>query len=109
MHKATLLKKKKGKTIVGYGAPGRGTILLNYCNLDKKYLDYIVDVSPLRSGKLMPGVHIPIYQLQKARKTPPDYFLVLAWNYAQSILEQEKDLIEKGVKFIIPFPNVHIV
>lgn len=101
--------KKKNQTIVGYGAPGRGTILLNYCNIGKNFLDYIVDVSPLRAGKLMPGVHVPIVGLQAARENPPDFFLVLAWNYALSILEQEKQLSGKGVKFIIPFPKIRIL
>lgn len=101
--------KSEGKTIVGYGAPGRGTILLNYCNIDKRYLDYIVDVSPLRSGRLMPGVHVPIYTPEKSRDNPPDYFLLLAWNYKDSILEQERDLIKKGTKFIIPFPRIEVV
>lgn len=101
--------KKAGNRIVGYGAPGRGTILLNYCSIDSKYLDYIVDVSPLRAGKLMPGVHIPIYFPEKSREIPPDYFLLLAWNYASSILEQEKKLVEKGVRFIVPFPKIRIL
>ncbi len=112
-HKVSLLNllkklKKEGSTIVGYGAPGRGAILLNYCQINENFLDYIVDVSPLRAGKLMPGVHIPIYGLEKARKNPPDYFLVLAWNYYDSIREQEKDLISKGVKFILPLPEIRI-
>ncbi len=57
----------------------------------------------------MPGVHIPIYGPEKARKSPPDYFLVLAWNYKNAILEEEEELYQKGVKFIIPFPSVHII
>lgn len=115
-HKKKLIKllndiKVENKTIVGYGAPGRGTILLNYCGIDKRYLDYIVDISPLRSGKLMPGVHIPIFEIDKARNSMKegDYFLVLAWNYYKSILKQEKDLITKGVKFIIPLPKIEVI
>lgn len=97
--------------IIGYGAPGRGTILLNYCGIDNKYLDYIVDMSPLRANKFMPGVHIPIFGVEKARNEMKegDYFLLLAWNYEKSILEQEKDLIKKGVKFIVPLPEIKIV
>ena len=107
----SLLKKikQKNKKIVGYGAPGRGTILLNYCKIGINFLDYIVDVSPLRSGMLMPGVHVPIVFPQVARKNPPDYFLLLAWNYASSIFEQEKKLVNKGVKFILPFPKIKII
>ena len=113
-HKEKLFKllkniKRSGKSIVGYGAPGRGTTLLNYCNINTNILDYIVDASPLRTGKYMPGVHIPIYNIKKGRKNPPDYFLVLAWNYLSSILEQENKLVKKGVRFIIPFPKIKII
>ena len=106
----TLLRKLKteGNTVVGYGAPGRGTILLNYCGREQDSLAYIVDISPLRVGKLMPGVHIPILSLEVARKNPPDYFLLLAWNYCESILEQEHVLRANGTKFIIPFPNIQV-
>lgn len=100
---------KRGYSIVGYGAPGRGTILLNYCAIDKEILKYIVDISPLRVGRLMPGVHIPIRHIDKARKNPPNYFLVLAWNYIDSILKQERLLRKKGVKFIVPFPKIEII
>ncbi len=100
--------KSENKKIVGYGAPGRGTILLNYAEIDNSVLDYIVDVSPLRAGKLMPGVHIPIFLPDKARQNPPDYFLVIAWNYAQSIMEQEEVLHKKGTKFIVPFPEIKV-
>lgn len=100
--------KSEGASIVGYGAPGRGTILLNYCGIDNSYLDYIVDISPLRAGRLMPGVHVQICGLDKARNNPPDYFLVLAWNYYDSIREQEQEIIKKGVKFILPLPSIRI-
>jgi SAM-dependent methyltransferase len=113
-HKKQLIKllqkiKKEGKRIVGYGAAGRATILLNYCGIDKSLLDYIVDVSPLRAGKLMPGVHIPIYTVEKIRRDNPDYILILAWNYADSIMKQEKELQKKGTHFIIPFPTIQII
>lgn len=113
-HKEKLVKllkkiKRSGKSIVGYGAPGRGTTLLNYCNIGNDILEYIVDASPLRAGKCMPGVYVPIYNLEKSRENPPDYFLVLAWNYIDSILKQEKNLRKKGIKFIIPFPKIKII
>lgn len=113
-HRKKLVKllkniKASKKTIVGYGAPGRGTTLLNYCNINNNILDYIVDSSPLRIGKYMPGVHIPIYYVNKSRKNPPNFFLVLAWNYIKSILKQEDKLKKKGVKFIVPFPKIKII
>jgi ubiquinone/menaquinone biosynthesis C-methylase UbiE len=100
--------KNSWKSIVGYGAPGRWTILLNYCNIGTDILDYIVDVSPLRKGMYMPWVHVPIVDPSVAHNSPPDYFLVLAWNYIDSILSQEKILHDQGVKFIVPFPTIHI-
>jgi methylation protein EvaC len=105
-----LLKvKSEGKSIVWYGAPGRGTILLNYCDIGEDIIDYIVDISPLRKWKLMPWVHIKIVDPSVARGNPPDYFLVLAWNYIDSLLEQEVVLREKWVKFILPFPEIRII
>ena len=101
--------KAQWKTIVWYWAPWRWTILLNYCWIDNKILDYIVDLSPLRKWMLMPWVHVEIVDPKVARDNPPDYFLVLAWNYIDSILEQEKELINKWVKFIIPFPEIKII
>jgi SAM-dependent methyltransferase len=101
--------KQQRKTIVGYGAAGRGTTLLNYCQIGKKFLDYIVDESPLRSGKLMPGVHVPIFYPEVARNNPPDFFLLIAWNYAPSILKKERLLIKRGVKFILPFPKIRLI
>ena len=100
--------KNNQKQIAGYGASGRGAMLLNFCNIGREVIDYIVDVSPLRQGKLMPGTHIPIYGTEIARKKPPDYFLVLAWNYASSIIKQEKKISQAGTKFIIPLPKISI-
>lgn len=101
--------KKEGKTIIWYGAPGRGTILLNYCEIGANILDYIVDVSPLRKWMYMPGVHIPITDPMEARNNPPDYFLVLAWNYMDSILEQEQEIYSTWTQFIVPFPTIRII
>lgn len=113
-HKKQLLSllrslKKQRKTIVGYGASGRGVILVNFCGITNDILDYVVDVSPLRQKMLMPGVHLPICSLEKSRRNRPDYFLVLAWNYIDSIIRQEKALKRKGVKFIVPFPKITII
>jgi methylation protein EvaC len=106
----TLLQSLKDawKSIVGYWAPWRWTIFLNYCEITQESLSYIVDVSPLRQWMLMPWVHIEIVDPWVARQNPPDFFLVLAWNYIDSILDQEKELVKKWVKFIVPFPKIHI-
>ncbi len=113
LHREKLMKllhklKSEWKRIVWYGAPWRWTILLNYCNITTDIVEYIVDVSPLRKWMCMPGVHTPIIDPEVSRKDPPDYFLVLAWNYLESILEQEKILHLAWTKFIVPFPDIKI-
>ena len=101
--------KVQGKKIVGYGAPAKGSTLLNYYKIDVKTLDYITDTTSIKQGRYMPGVHIPIYSPDKLQTSKPDYILLLAWNYADAILEKEKELRENGVKFIIPVPTVEII
>ncbi|MDA9865027.1 class I SAM-dependent methyltransferase, partial [Pelagibacterales bacterium] len=98
------------KRIVGYGASGRGTILLNYCNIDSKKLSYIVDESPLRAGKLMPGVKLPIFSIDyfKKDKVKVDYVLIIAWNYTDPIIKKVRK-IDKDIKFIVPFPYPYII
>jgi SAM-dependent methyltransferase len=107
----TLLKKlkKKGKKIAGYGAPAKGNTLLNYCRIGPDILDFITDTTPLKQGLLTPGTHIPIAPPEKMNEMPPDYILLLAWNYAPEILKKETALRKKGVKFIIPVPKVKII
>lgn len=101
--------KKEGKKIVGYGAPAKGNTLLNYCGINDKVLDYLIDTTPFKQGKLTPGTHIPIYSPEKLNYDVPDYLLLLAWNYAEAILKKEVVLRERGAKFIIPVPEVKIV
>ncbi|MCP6718267.1 MAG: class I SAM-dependent methyltransferase [Patescibacteria group bacterium] len=101
--------KKENKKIIGYGAPAKGNILLNYCGIDNNILEFIVDDSSLKQGLYAPGVHVPVLSTQKIKETVFDYALLLAWNYKDSILEKEKDLREQGLKFIIPVPEVKIL
>jgi methylation protein EvaC len=113
-HKKKLIKlireiKKQKKSIVAYGASGRAVTLLNYCKIDSRYLEYIVDISPLRIGKYMPGIHLPIKSPSYLHSYVPDYIFISAWSYANSIMAQEKQLIRKGVKCIIPFPEIKIL
>lgn len=108
--RSLLLKlKRENKKIVGYGAPAKGNILLNYFRIGNEILDYIVDASPLKQGLYTPSAHIPIYSPDKLKKDRPDYLLLLAWNYADFILNKERDLRKKGVKFIIPIPKIKII
>ena len=105
-----LLKfKKEGKKIAGYGAPAKGNTLLQFCDIDNKIIDYTIDTTPFKQNKYTPGTHIPIYDRDYMDKNMPDYILLLAWNYSDYILEKEKELRKKGVKFIKPIPKLEIL
>ena len=99
----------KGKRIVGYGASAKGNITLNYCRIGPETLDYIVDSIPYKHGKFTPGMHIPIYPEQKLLEDQPDYALLLAWNFADEIIEKQAEYCKRGGKFILMLPEVRIV
>ncbi len=94
--------KKQGKKIAAYGAPAKGNTLLNYFGIGPEILDYATEALPSKIGLYTPGTHIPVVNIEEARKNPPDYYLLLAWNYKDAILEKEKDFREGGGKFIVP-------
>ncbi len=94
--------KKQGKKIAGYGAPAKGNTLLNYFGIDSGILDYATEELPSKIGSYTPGTRIPIVHISDARKNPPDYFLLLAWNYKDAVLAKEKAFRDAGGKFIIP-------
>jgi SAM-dependent methyltransferase len=100
--------KQDGKRIVGYGAPGKGNTLLNYCGIRTDFLDYTVDRSPHKQGKFLPGTRIPIYAPEKIAETRPDYVLILPWNLKKEIMQQLAYVREFGSKFIVPIPEVAI-
>ena len=95
--------KKENKSIFGYGAPAKGNVLLNYCEIDTKFLDYVIDTTPLKQGKYTPGMHIPI--IAPSNLNNEDVALLLAWNYESEILLKEKIFRENGGKFLIPLPK----
>lgn len=101
--------KTKDARIAGYGAAAKGNILLNYCKIGTDILDYIIDTTPLKQGLYSPGAHIPIYPEEYYYQRPPDYFLLLAWNYAEEIIAKEYKYHEQGGKFIVPIPEPHII
>ncbi len=101
--------KAQGKRIVGYGAPAKGNTLLNYYGIGPDILEYLTDTTPLKQGLYSPGQHIPIVSPEKLLTNTPDYILLLAWNFKDAILEKEKSLLEKGVKFIVTVPNVEVI
>jgi hypothetical protein len=96
--------KGAGNSIVGYGAPGKGCILLNYCGIRSDFLDYTVDRNPHKQGYLMPGVHVPIHHPNKIKETKPDYVLILPWNLKTEIMEQLDYIRSWGGQFIVPIP-----
>ncbi len=101
--------KRAGKQIVGYGAPGKGNTLLNYCGIREDFLDYTVDRSPHKQGKFLPGTHIPIFHPDKIRETKPDYVLILPWNLREEIMRQMENIREWGGKFIVPIPQARVL
>ena len=101
--------KQEGKKIVGYGAPGKGNTLLNYCGIRTDFIDYIVDRNPYKHGKFTPGTHIPIYPTEKILETEPDYVMILPWNLKDEIVEQLSYIQEWGGKMFVPIPEVSLV
>jgi hypothetical protein len=100
--------KRAGKTIVGYGAPGKGNTLLNYCGIRQDFIDYTVDRNPYKQGKYTPGTRIPIYSPDKIKETKPDFLFLLPWNLKEEIMHQMSYIREWGGKFVIPIPEVKI-
>lgn len=101
--------KDQGKHIVGYGAPGKGNTLLNYCGIGIDILDYTVDRNPHKQGNLTPGSRIPILDPEKIRETRPDYIFILPWNLKTEIMKQLDYVREWGGKFIVPIPEPKIL
>ncbi len=100
--------KNRGRSIAGYGAPGKGNTLLNYCGIRTDFLDYTVDRNPYKHNKFTPGTHIPIYHPNTVRETKPDYLMILPWNLREEIVEQMAYIRDWGGKFIIPIPTPEI-
>jgi len=100
--------KWEGKSIAGYGAPGKGNTLLNYCGIRSDFLDYTVDRNPYKQGKFLPGTRIPILHPDKIKETKPDYVLILPWNFKEEIMEQVGYIREWGGQFVVPIPEVKI-
>jgi SAM-dependent methyltransferase len=101
--------RQKGKKIAGFAASAKGNTLLNYCGIDSNSIQYIVDETPTKQGLLTPGSHIPIVPKLTLENNPPDYLLILAWNFVEEIMEKTKQFKDKGGKYIIPIPKIEII
>ncbi len=102
--------KKQGSTIIGYGASGRGTTIMNYCGIDGRYLDYVVDDAPAKHGFFTPGTHVPIQPWDYTEKAGrPDYALLFAWSFIDEVKKRRADYLQAGGKFIVPLPIVKVV
>ncbi len=100
--------RRAGKRIAGYGAPGKGNTLLNYCGIRQDFVDYTVDRSPHKQGRYLPGSRIPILAPEHVFETRPDYLLILPWNLRDEIMEQMKGIRAWGGRFVVPIPEVRI-
>jgi SAM-dependent methyltransferase len=101
--------KRAGKRIAGYGAPGKGNTLLNYCGIRTDFIDFTVDKNPYKQGKFLPGTHIPIHAPEKLAEARPDYVLVLPWNFKDEIVKQMAHVREWGGRFVVPIPEPRVL
>jgi hypothetical protein len=101
--------RREGKRVAGYGAPGKGNTLLNYCGIRTDFLEYTVDRNPYKHGKFLPGTHIPIFAPEKIRETRPDYVLILPWNLRDEVMGQLSYIREWGGRFVVPIPTTEVL
>ena len=102
-------KKQAGKRVVGYGAPGKGNTLLNYCGVRSDLLEFTVDRSPHKQGMFLPGTRIPIYAPEKIDEARPDYILILPWNIKDEIVQQLAGAADWGGRFVAAIPEVRVL
>ena len=100
--------KDAGQTVVGYGAPGKGNTLLNYCGIRTDFVDYTVDRNPKKQGNYLPGTRIPIRHPDAIAQTRPDFVLILPWNLRNEIAAQMSFIREWGGRFVVPIPEVEV-
>jgi hypothetical protein len=100
--------KNEGRVVAGYGAPGKGNTLLNYCGIRTDLLDYTVDRNPYKDGRFTPGTHIPIFAPEKIDETRPDYVLILPWNVKDEVMTQMAHIRNWGGKFVVPIPELTV-
>jgi len=98
-----------GRRVAAYGASAKGSTLLNYCGLGREVVEFVVDRSPYKQGRLTPGQHLPIVATEELQARQPDYTLLLTWNFAEEILAQQAEYRAAGGRFILPIPEVRVM
>ena len=101
--------RKKGKTIAGYGASGRANTIIQYCGIDGRHLEYVIDDAVAKAGYYTPGSHLLIRPNTVLEESPPDYLLIFAWSYFNEIAEKCRGFMERGGRMILPLPDVLLV
>jgi hypothetical protein len=101
--------KRAGKSVVAYGAPGKGNTLLNYCGIRTDFIDYTVDRSPHKQGNFLPGSRIPVLDPSMIQQTRPDYLFILVWNLKDEVMKQMAHIREWGGRFVVPLPDVQVI
>ena len=101
--------KSQNKTIAGFGAPAKATTLMYEFELNNEIIDFIIDDNPLKQNTYTPGLHIPVLDSSSLKTYKPDYLLILAWNFAESIINKNKNFLEQGGHFIVPLPEVNVI
>ncbi|HEV3143609.1 MAG TPA: methyltransferase C-terminal domain-containing protein [Gemmataceae bacterium] len=101
--------RQEGRRIAAYGASAKGSTLLNYLQLPVGALQYVVDRSTVKQGHFTPGTHLPIFAPPKLLQNFPDYVLLLTWNFAAEILQQQQEYRRRGGKFIVPIPKLQVI
>ena len=109
LKKLLLTLKKQNKKILGYGASTKGNVLLQYCNINDKVINYIAEVNKFKFNKFTPGQNIKIISEKEAKLKKPDYFLVLPWHFKDHIIKREQNFLKKGGKLIFPLPDIEII
>jgi SAM-dependent methyltransferase len=100
--------RREGRRVAGYGAPGKGNTLLNYCGIRSDLLEYTVDRNPYKQGMALPGTHIPIHPPERLAETRPDDILILPWNLREEIVAQLSGARDWGARFVVPIPSVEV-